>query len=152
MYRLFLMSRRPKSAVVDFLSTMKLLILIIDLLSITAMHACKSCHYLKENRIFGPSAKWIYLLKNLFSFSKDYTYHFFHVKIKKLLFFFHHLMNYENMGVWKWFFYIENVHISLSSLSLSQSHSLSLFLSLLRKNNTVTSEALPVNMHSPEWL
>lgn len=71
---------------------------------------------------------------------------FFHVKNKEALVFFHHLMNYENMGVWKWFFfYIESVyyHISFSSLSINHSFALtlSLFLSLLRKNNT--SEALP---------
>lgn len=39
---------------------------LIDQLPFTAMHACKSCHHLKENRIFWPSAKWPYLLKNLF--------------------------------------------------------------------------------------
>lgn len=39
---------------------------LIDQLPFTAMDACKSCHHLKENRIFWPSAKWPYLLKNLF--------------------------------------------------------------------------------------
>lgn len=39
---------------------------LIDQLPITAMDACKSCHHIKENRIFWPSAKWPYLLKNLF--------------------------------------------------------------------------------------